>query len=180
MLGLPGVGLAGVPPLPVPGAGLAVLFGVVLSPLFFGWICDGQTFESAGAFSSVNSVLSAGSLTTTWFSSARLSHPTTTRPRRTGPCASWVPKIVFASWFAHDVQNRKPSSLPFGLKARVLSRAFTTWKVLVSRGVSGFRLSAAMRSWRVVGCVSIANGRSWCWITGVVVFRNGRVAASAG
>src|SRR3954469_21793589 len=163
MLGLPGVGLAGVPP--VPGAGLAALFGVRLSADFGapGPTGLGQTFDSAGAFSSVNSVLSGGFAATTWFSSDRLSHDVITRPRRIGPCASWVPKIVLASWLAHAVQNRKPSSAPFGLNASVFSRAFTTLKVLVRCGVSGCRLSAAIRSWRVVGCVSIANGRIWCW-----------------
>src|SRR3954453_12525303 len=130
-LGLPGVGLAGVPPVPepAPGAGFAALFGVLLS-FDFGVTWLGQTSDSAGAFSSVNSVLSAGFVATTWLSSAGLSQEVTTRPRRIAPCASWVEKIEAASWFAHEAQNRKPSSGPDGLKASSLNRAFTTRNVL--------------------------------------------------
>ena len=43
-------------------------------------------------------------------------HESTTRPWRIGPCASCVANTVAPVWFAHDSQNRKPSSaLPGGL-----------------------------------------------------------------
>jgi hypothetical protein len=88
------------PPCPLPPAACEPFFG------FDGGTGPPQTSSRAGAFSSSNSVFRPGLTFVIDSSSWRLEHEVMITPRRIGPCASWVPKIVAPAWLTHEAQKR--------------------------------------------------------------------------
>src|ERR1700754_1279664 len=97
--------------LPSDGASLTLR-----QPPFVACVVDGQICDDVGAPSSWMSVASCGFAEVTEFSTDAVWQDSTIRPRRIGPCASWVENSESPAWLTHACQNRKPSScLPGGL-----------------------------------------------------------------
>src|SRR5512132_1589356 len=96
----------------------------------------------------------------------RFSQLTNSEVRRIGPSASAVLNTSVPRWLTHEFQNRKPSSDPGGLKASMLSRTFTTLKVLVSRGVATARFFPVGTRLAAAGWAARENGRNWFLMIG--------------